>query len=154
MRFAWVLIASLLTLNLLTSVLPVTARPVSGTAQTSDPIVGSWSLRVEQPDRPPGEVLGSFMSDGVYLQNDEPGASSAHGLWRRDPGGIYQVKFELFSVSAEDPATLLRLKVRGRVRIDSTGNGLMGTYEADAVTPEGEVRETTTGVVRAVRMTL
>jgi hypothetical protein len=154
MRFAWLLIASLFTLHVWTDTVPATARAVNGTAQTSDPIVGSWSIRVEQPDRPPGAVLGSFMSDGVYLQSDEPGASSAHGLWRRESGDIYQVKFELFTLAGDDPAALLRLQVRGQVRIDSTGNGLMGTYEADAVTPEGEVRETTTGMVRAVRMTL
>src|SRR5688572_32561539 len=121
MRVAWMILAVLLVANLLAHAGPIAAaRSANGASQSGDPVVGSWSLRVEQPERPPAEMLGSFMSDGVYLQNDEPGASSAHGLWRRDQDGLYQLRFDLFTLApqvAEESRVLLRVQVRGHVRM-------------------------------------
>ncbi len=146
--------ARFLSISLILISLVVLAWPRPALAQTADPIVGTWSFHIEQLERPPSDMLGSFTSDGIYFQNSEPGASSGHGLWRRDPDGIYQVKFEIYILDIEDPLARLRVEVRGHVRIDSSGNRLMGTFEADVITPAGEVLETSSGVVRAVRMTL
>jgi hypothetical protein len=136
----------------LAATLSLTAPQLSAAQEATTPgIVGSWNLTFtfEQPAETE-LYLGTFTSDGSYIQSGSSFESTGHGAWRRQSDqNQYQLTYEVLVFERASAGTIT---VKTWANITVSGDTLTMPFRFTGTLPNGTVVESGRGTVTGRRI--